>query len=128
MIYDTWTMDELCQSWRVTLEHMDAVSHALVDEISRLQAELAAKQAPYLDAAAELEAEIYRLTLDAATSYKADGVQVNYRKGTRRVTYEWRTVDTVLGTLRDILPETAATLEDARKETIGKPSVSVKRT
>ena len=60
-------------------------------------------------------------------TWKHDGVEARYRKGARRVTYKWQTVDSVLGVLRDVLPETAITLEGARSESIGKPSVNVVR-
>ena len=114
------------------LEILMELWRALYDEreeaTAGLQAQLAQAVAPFATQMAELEAEIKPLMLAQAKTHKAPhlGVEASYRSGCERVSYDSGKTDAVLGVLRDIMPQTASTLESARKVSYVAPSVSVK--
>jgi len=54
------------------------------------------------------------------------GVIISFRNGARRITYDWRIVDTVHAALADEKPKLAQQLFKARKESVGNDSASVK--
>jgi len=116
----------ILSQWRAVYDQKQEATAPIRAELETLNAGLAEVSAPFDAQLAELEAGIRIYALSAGCGQKADGVEVAYRKGSTRVTYEWRQVDAVRNVLRDILPESAATLDAARKETTGEPSVSVK--
>lgn len=122
-----WTLDELLENWRITHDDMHIVLQPYQSRLDLLNSTIARIAEPYRDALRELEAEIRPLITANAKTYKGDGAEARYRKGARRVTYDWRYVDTVRDVLHDILPETALCLDSARKETTGEPSVSIVR-
>ena len=114
--------------WAMVYDEMQGETALLRDELAEAQARLTEAEKPYREALAAIEGEIIPAVSDhLQETWKHDGVEARYRKGARRVTYKWQTVDSVLGVLRDVLPETAITLEGARSESIGKPSVNVVR-
>jgi hypothetical protein len=118
---------DLLAKWRETHDERAKAGALVRAKLELLQAELAEIEIPYDETLAELEQQIRPLAEELGRTYQGDGVEVRYRVGARRVTYDWRRVDSLLGVLRDVLPETAVTLEGARKETVGKPSVRVVR-
>ena len=120
-------MDRLLSQWRAIYDQKQTATAPIRAELETLNAGLAEVSAPFDAQLAELEADIRAAALELGKTYKLPGcVEVAYRKGATRVTYEWKQVDAVRNVLRDILPESAATLDAARKETTGEPSVSVK--
>ena len=120
-------MDGLLKQWRQAIDDRDQASSDLRDQLLAVQLAIGAVEEPYNDRIATLETEIKAAALALGKTYKLpDIAAVNYRKGAVRVTYNWRAVDSVTSVLRDILPETAASLAAARSETQGAPSVSIK--
>lgn len=119
-------MEELLKKWGEQSQLLAAATAGIDAEIATLQEERAEIAAPYQERISELEAEIRERTLLLGESVRGEGVYVTYRKGAHRVTYDWRTVDSVAGVLKDVMPDTAKTLMDARKETTGNPSVSIR--
>ena len=120
-------MDELLKQWRQAIDDRDQASSDLRDQLLAVQLAIGAVEEPYNDKIAALEAEIKVAALELGKTYKLpDIAAASYRKGTIRVTYDWRAVDNVASVLRDILPETAASLAAARTETESAPSVSIK--
>ena len=119
-------MDELLKEWRGHYDAMMEDTAELREQIKRLsgiQREIAESYLLLMD---DLEDHIKARALVKAEGHKANGVKVGYRKGYERISYDAGTADGVLGVLRDVLPETAKTLERARKSTFVSPSVSVK--
>jgi uncharacterized protein YijF (DUF1287 family) len=120
-------MEELLTKWR-ELYDLRASSTALIDaQIAELTSAKADIAAPFAKPLADIEAQIKQEALAVAKSVKAAGVSVGYRRGYQRVSYNSDQVDAVLGVLRDVLPETANTLQGARVATMVAPSVSIKR-
>ena len=119
-------IEGLMKDWRVAYNDMQMDTWGLRQQVEYLQAKLAYLENPYKERMAEIEGEIKALALARAEGVKAYGVVVGYRSGYERVSYDHKTADAVLGTLRDVLPEAAKTLEGARKSTLVSPSVSVK--
>ncbi len=118
-------LDELLKCWRTTRDEMIAESLVLQERIDQLQMQLAELQAPYRGALSALEAEIRAGVIALGSTYKSNSAEARFRKGSRRISYNWRQVDAVASMLRDVLPETADTLTAARKESVGKPSVTI---
>ena len=121
------TVEEMMTTWRQVYD--DMVDHCLPvkAQIQALQEELHDRESKFSGRLARMEHQIRQHVTAEGHTVKSDGVEARYRKGARRVTYKWQTVDTVLGVLRDVLPDTAKTLEGARKESIGNPSVNIVR-
>ena len=114
--------------WRDVHDEMQDETALLRQEVAEAQARLTEAEKPYRDELAIIGDGIKDVVATHIKgTWKGDGAEARYRKGARRVTYRWQTVDSVLGVLRDVLPETAVTLEGARKESLGKPSVSIVR-
>jgi len=120
-------MDELLREWRETHDEMEVACASVTARLNEIALELDAVRYPYVQVLTALEEKIVPQALALGKSYKAHGAEVSYRKGTRRITYKWQIVDSVLGVLRDVLPETAETLTAARSESTGKPSVRISR-
>ena len=120
--------ERLLTNWRKLYDEKQAATAELRAQLADLETELCNVSQPFDAQLTALEAEIRTAALPLAKTYKAldIGVEVAYRKGSTRVTYKWQAVDQVRNVLRDILPETAASLDAARTETTGEPSVSVK--
>lgn len=114
-------LEKLMESWRKLYDEREAAT-------TDLQRQLAEAVAPFVEQMAELESQMKALVVPMATTCKAPhlGVECSFRKGYTRVSYDSGKTDMVLGVLRDILPETAATLEGARKASTVAPSVSIK--
>ena len=123
----TDTMSSLMANWKTAHDEMVIAAAPARENIQAAMAKLDAAQEPYIERISSLEAKIRPLALAHAATFKGDGVDVRYRKGAHRVSYKWQTVDSVLGVPRDVLPETALTLEGARKESTGSPSVKIVR-
>ena len=121
------TMAALMANWKTAHDELEEASAPIKAEIDDLLFVLNEVKRPFAKRLMEIEDEIRPLAVAHAATFKAPGVEVRYRKGARRVSYKWQIVDSVLGVLRDVLPETALTLEGARKESTGKPSVSIVR-
>jgi len=119
-------IEERMKDWRAAYNDMEIETWGLRQQVESLQARLANLENPYKERMAEIEAEIKTLALARADSVKGYGVAVGYRSGYERVSYDSKVADSVLGTLRDVLPETARTLEGGRKSTFVAPSVSIK--
>lgn len=118
--------EALLARWRERYDSMQKTTAPLREQIDSLTAALKEKESPFRKEMGEIEGEIKIRTLVRASSHKADGVQVLYRKSYQRVAYTVDTVDIVLGVLRDMLPETARMLEGARKVTSVSHSVTIK--
>ena len=119
-------MDELLKKWRDAYDSKmedTAEVRKQIDALSVIWDEISA---PYHERMKELEKDIKAQALVMGEGRKGDGVAVNYRKGYERVSYAWERVDTVRDVLRDVLPDTAKTLDSARKSSFVSPSVSVK--
>lgn len=114
-------LEELMAQWRKLYDERGTATE-------ELQQQLAEAVAPFAEQMAELEAQIKSLMLAQAQTHEAPhlGVKASYRKGYERVSYDRVRTDSVLGILRDIMPQTADVLEAARKISYVKPSVSVK--
>lgn len=128
------TISELLDLWRETHDEMLLASDETRNVIADLQYRIDVQgdivqreEQPLRDKLTEIEAELKPMIIAHAATFKGNGVTAAFRKGAKRVTYKWQTVDAVRDVLRDVLPETATSLDGARKESIGKPSVTVKR-
>ena len=119
-------IEERMKDWRAAYDDMLVDTAEVRDQILTLQAILDKVEEPYKERMAEIEGEIKTFALARAESVKAHGVAVSYRKGYERVSYDRNKTDVVLGVLRDVLPETAKSLEGARKSSLVQPSVTVK--
>lgn len=119
-------IEERMKDWRAAYNDMEIDTWGLRQQLEALQARLANLENPYKERMKEIEDEIKSLALARAEGVKAYGVAVSYRSGYQRVSYDSKVADSVLGTLRDVLPETAKTLEGGRKDTFVSPSVSIK--
>ena len=117
----------LLGDWQVAYDDLEKVGAPIKAKINDLLSDLSALQRPLEERLAIIEAEICPLAIARAGTIKTPGVNVSYRKGATRVTYDWRTVDSVKSILQDVLPKTALTLEGARSQSTGKPSVSIVR-
>jgi hypothetical protein len=142
-------MNDLLREWTRTYDAMEAAVRGIAEELARdaatiadqireLQAKLDEISVPYNARAAEieadgqsrlaeLEAQIYPLACEHGRTYAYNGARVAFRAGYVKVTFEAARTDTVLATLRDVLPSTAAALAAARKETHVAPSVKIER-
>lgn len=120
------TLEELMKLWRNIYDEKCAATAPIMAEINELSAALEDLSNPFDRKLHEIEAEIEPLAMTVGATTKLDGVEVSYRSGYPRVSYDWKRVDVVLGILRDALPETAKELDKARKETYTAPKVSVK--
>lgn len=114
-------LEKLMEQWRKVYDEREKAT-------ADLQSQIAEAVAPFAEKMAELEAQIKPLMLAQAKTHKAShlGVEASYRTGYERVSYDSGKTDAVLGVLRDIMPQTASTLEAARKVSYVQPSVSVK--
>ena len=119
-------MDELLKEWRHNYDSMTEDTVELRAQLDTLNAAYGDIVTPYKQRMSELEDEIKAQALIMGKGHKAEGVTVNYRKGYERVSYDAEQTDVVLGFLRDVLPESAKSLEGARKSSFVSPSVSVK--
>ena len=119
-------MDELLKEWRECYDSMAEDTAELSAQISSLGESLVEIATPYRERMAELEVQIKTEALILGKGHKAEGVAVSYRKGYERVSYDAKQTDVVLGFLRDVLPESAKSLEGARKSSFVSPSVNVK--
>ena len=119
-------MDELLKEWRECRDAMMEDTAELREQFDMLYAIEREIATPYEQRLKELESEIKALALIQGKGHKAEGVEVGYRKGYERVSYDAGKTDVVLGFLRDVLPESAKSLEGARKSSFVSPSVSVK--
>ena len=121
-------MNDLLKQWRSVYDDKEAATAEIRAEIEALQNDLAEISVPFDAQLSAWEEAIREEALELAETYKAEdiGVVVSYRKGSTRITYDWRKVDSVRDFLRDVLPETAESLNQARKQTEGAPSVSIK--
>lgn len=118
-----WTA--LLIEWREAQHSLAAASVEWRKNITRLQREAAELERPYRERMQEIEAELLPSAVAAAKTVKHEesGVKVAFRKGATRVTYDWRTVDSIAAFLRDVLPATSEALTDARSQSTGDPSV-----
>jgi len=119
-------MDELLRDWRDCYDSMMEDTAELRGQFEVIHAAQREIEAPYEDRMKELEVQIRADTIVRGMSHSAEGVLVSYRKGYERVSYDSDKTDAVLGVLRDVLPETAKTMEGARKVSHVSPSVTVK--
>ena len=119
-------MDQLLKEWRECHDDMVEDTAELRAQFDTLYAAQREIEIPYEQCMRELEVEIKAEALIQGKGHKAKGVAVNYRKSYERVTYDSKQVDGTLGVLRDVLPETAKSLEAARKVSYVSPSVTVK--
>ena len=119
-------MDELLKRWREQHDAMTEATAELAEQIDTLKEAMFAIAEPYKWEMARLEGEIKAEALMMGEGAKAHGVNVGYRKGYERISYDAKQTDMVLGMLRDVLPETAKSLEVARKSSFVSPYVSVK--
>lgn len=124
---DTEMLDQLLLMWRDEYDAMQGETEWIRDQISTLSEELEMACAPFKEVMRRLEEEIKGIGFELARSYtEIPTVEMSYRKGYTRVSYDSKQTDMVLGFLRDVLPDTAKQLEKARKESAVAPSVSVK--
>lgn len=134
----THTYDAMTAAIAAVNEEMEREIADLVGQIEAAQAEVNRIVAPFheqmagirdehMARLAELERDLYPLALAHGQSYGWNGARIAFRKGYRKVTFDPARTDTVLATLRDVLPGTAAALAAARKETEVAPSVRVER-
>jgi hypothetical protein len=119
------SFDSLLQSWRHTYDAMNGKTAELRRQIARLQEELEEVEAPYKEQMALLKEEIEPRALNWGRTYKGGGVEVRYRRGYERVSYDSGRVDSIMTTLRSIVPSVAESLEEARKTSYVAPSVTV---
>ena len=119
-------IEERMKDWRAAYDDMLVDTSEVREQLITLQNILAEIEEPYKGRMAEIEGEIKGFALARAGGVKAHGVAVTYRKGYERVSYDRKQTDVVLALLRDIMPETAKSLEGARKSSFVQPSVSVK--
>jgi len=119
-------MDELLKKWREQYDAMMEDTAELDDQIETLIKARNDIAEPYQERISELEREIKAEALMMGEGAKAHSVNVGYRKGYERISYDAGRVDSVLGVLRDVAPETAKSLEAARKSSFVSPSVFVK--
>ena len=119
-------IEAMMGDWRAAYDDMLVDTSEVRDQIATLQAVLSEVEAPYRERMKEIEEEIRGFALARAEGAKANGVVVGYRNGYQRVSYNAKQTDMVLGMLRDVLPETAQSLEGARKVSFVQPSVTVK--
>lgn len=119
------SFDGLLQSWRNTYDAMNNKTAELRRQIAKLQEELEEVEAPYKEQMALLVEDIKPRALNWGRTYKGDGVEVRYRKGYDRVSYDSGKVDSIMTTLRSIVPSVAESLEEARKMSYVAPSVTV---
>jgi hypothetical protein len=127
-------MDELLRIWTQTYDEMMRQGKEHRNLIARYEEDLAGfrdslaeLEAPYREKLDEIAAEIRPMAEAHGKTYKGETAEVKYRKGAVRVTYDWRRVDSVRDFLRDVLPETAASLSAARAETVGESTVTIAR-
>lgn len=120
-----WTT--LLKEWREANEAMQKASASTREEIARLQREVVEFERPDRERIQQIEAELRPSALAAGKTVKHEesGVKVAYRKGTTRVTYDWKAVDSINAVLRDVMPSAASALTAARKATTGDPSVKL---
>jgi len=118
--------DDLLKLWRTAHDDMIAETAELRHQLETLQGQLSEMEAPYRNELKVIEEEIKPRAMTWGQRRIAHGVEVSYRKGYDRVSYDSKRTDMVLGFLRDVLPDTAASLEAARKVSFVSPSVSIK--
>jgi hypothetical protein len=118
--------DDLLRQWRTAHDDMMEETAELRHQLETLQGQLAEMEAPYRDEMKTIEDEIKPRAMAWGQRRTANGVDVSYRKGYDRVSYDSKRTDMVLGFLRDVLPDTAAALEAARKVSFVSPSVTIK--
>jgi len=119
------SFDSLLQSWRGQYDAMNNKTAELRRQIAKLQEELEEVEAPYKEQMALLVEDIKPRALNWGRTYKGDGVEVRYREGYDRVSYDSGKVDSIMTTLRSIVPSVAESLEEARKMSYVAPSVTV---
>ena len=116
----------LLERWRGVYDALNARTAEIDAQIEALRQERNKIAAPYEERLGDLCSEIREQALEGGAGETAYGVQVSYRSGYTRVSYDKNKVDAVLGVLKDVLPETASTLEKARRESEVAPSVSIR--
>lgn len=119
-------IEERMKDWRAAYDDMMIDTAEVRDQLLTLQAILQEVEQPYKERMAEIEGEIKPFALARAVGVQAHGVVVSYRSGYERVSYDRNKADVVLGVLRDVLPETAKSLEGARKVSFVQPSVTIR--
>lgn len=121
------SFDGLLAKWRRVYEAMQENTAPLQHQIDGLLARLREMAEPYKEEMAALEEQIKPRALAWGKTYKeVKGVEVAYRSGYDRVSWDTGRVDTVLAMLRDLLPNMAESLQQARKVSYVAPSVTLK--
>jgi hypothetical protein len=120
-------MDHLLDRWTEIYDEMMEGSAHLRDLLDNVRQQLSALEEPYRVQLEAINAEIRPLAEALGKTYATDTAKVSFRKGATRITYDWRKVDSVRDFLRDVLPETASSLEMARKESVSAPSINIER-
>jgi hypothetical protein len=95
------------------------------DDMIRVYKKLRAER-DSLDGALKEFKEEWTPRVLAQGSYKCAAGAITVTKGSRRVNYDAKIVDSVRATLRAVIPDLAKVLDDARKEIQTEPTWSVK--
>lgn len=120
------SFDGLLASWREQYDAMLEATEEIRKQVEALREKQDELEAPYREQMAALVEEIKPRAMNWGRTYKFDGVEVAYRKGYDRVSYDAGKVDSIMTTLRSIVPSVAESLEEARKMSYVAPSVTVK--